>query len=214
MVTGISWVPILALPCQVPTSFFSDSSSLGTAFAGMAWSASAAVDSIDSDRTTSERVNMRILQVSWVVVSAGGAGREGFEQAPPTGRRADGLADGLGVLPEAFEVAMLELDARAPGRLGGEPNLDLGDEGGVVLPLGGELPGQHHTVGRVPDQHLADVALGAVFADRVPASADPWFQHGPGHRRLADVVLARPPAVHPGGEHLEGARLRGLDHHL
>src|SRR4051812_34012083 len=198
MVTGMVWGPILAVPCQVPTSFFMVSSSFGTGLAGMAWSGPASAPAarmVQSERAvTSERVNMGSSRCRWVASAAGAAGK-GVQQEAPAPGVVDGLAEGGGVVAVALEVAVLEGDPGALRPLGDEGDLDLGDEAGIVLPLGGDLPGQHQTAGRLPDQHLADVALRAVLAHRVPATARPCLQHGPGHGRLADVVLARPPAI-------------------
>src|SRR5262249_4158987 len=120
--------------------------------------------------------------------------REALEDlAPPPAHL---LAESLGGRAEAFEVAMLEIHLRPLRSEGGERHLHLGYETGVVPELGVELPRQDEASGRVPGQHLAPVTLTAVFAEFVPAPVHPRLDHAVLERRLADVVLLRPPQPH------------------
>src|SRR2546423_15327735 len=88
------------------------------------------------------------------------------EQPQPTGpaaRRADGVADLLPALAVAVEVAVLELDARAIGRLADEAHLDLARllEIGLELPLRVDVPADDEPVGRLVDEHARPAALAA-----------------------------------------------------
>ena len=106
---------------------------------------------------------------------------------------------------------MLELDACGARALGHEADLDLGGHGGVIGPLGVELPQEDEPVGRfVHVSHAAQVALGPVGAALVPAAADEGLHHDGDRSDRADVVgLEGPPRAEAGGEHLEGALLGG-----
>src|SRR5581483_6048213 len=95
----------------------------------------------------------------------------------------------LGGVAEAVEVPMLEVDARPLRAEDGEADLDLGHEGGVVLELGVELPGEDEAARRVPRDHLAPVAGRAVLPDLVPAAVGLGLDHARLERRGADVVL-------------------------
>ena len=78
----------------------------------------------------------------------------------------------LAAFTEALEVAMLELDERRIGALRGEPQLYLGDGVRIVLKIRIELPGQDDALRRLPQEHLAPLALAAVLAFLIPAPAD------------------------------------------
>src|SRR5262245_33531033 len=101
---------------------------------------------------------------------------EAFQEARPAARRVEGGTGLVGLLAEPFEVAMLELDPGA-ARVGDEANLDLGDEVGVVGPLGGDLPCKQHARRRLPGEHFAPFAVRTVFADLVPAAAGARLHH-------------------------------------
>ena len=130
---------------------------------------------------------------------------EAVEQQCPSAAAADRVVDGLAA-DETVEVAVFDLDGGLAGPVGGEPGLDLaGVVGvGVELPRPVDLPGEHQPVRRLPGQHPAPVAFGAVDAALVPAPADAGLQDHFGHLGLADVVLVRPPRVDRAGEHPEG----------
>jgi hypothetical protein len=61
-----------------------------------------------------------------------------------------------------------------PGLFGHESNLDLGREidARVGFPVGADLERDHEAFGGLPDAHVPNDDVGAVFAPRVPASAD------------------------------------------
>src|SRR5262245_60221720 len=109
---------------------------------------------------------------------------------------------------------MLEGHARPPRSGRREADLDLGDELLVELPLGRQLPSEHHSAGRVPDQDVAPVAFRAVDPDLCPAALRSLLQHDRLHRRLVDVMLRRPPGFHLLGENLESAIRRRFDDNL
>ena len=77
-----------------------------------------------------------------------------------------------------------------------EADLDLARlrQIGLIPPLLRDLPRDHESVRRIPLEDLAPVAFGAVLLPRVAAAADLAFDDAARHRRLADVVTARPPA--------------------
>ena len=135
--------------------------------------------------------------------------REPGQQAGPAALGGHALGDfrGGGAVP--LDVAVHQLDARAAaGRV--EAHLHLaGVRGvGVVLPLAVEVPGEDEAARRLPGQHAAPDGLGPVLGEAVAPAAGPGLDHLAGERRVVDVVAARPPAVDPAGEHLEGLRGR------
>src|SRR5262249_55075380 len=111
----------------------------------------------------------------------------------------------------ALELAVLQLHQRRMRPLGNEPDLDFGAHGEIRLPVAVEVPADDETLRRLPYQHPADVGLRAVLAQLVPAPAQARLHGHRFHRRLADRRVARPPAVEPGGEDFEGARLADID---
>src|SRR5260221_1263831 len=92
---------------------------------------------------------------------------------------------------------MLEIHASRAARLRRESDFDLARfrEVGLVLPLAVDLPRHHQAVRRIPDENGAPVAIGAVHLFAVAAAACSPFDDRFLHRRFADVVSARPPAV-------------------
>jgi hypothetical protein len=92
---------------------------------------------------------------------------------------------------------VLQIHARRAVGLGIETDLDLARSGKVRLvpPLGGDLPGDHETPRRFPDEDLAPVALRAVGLLAVTAPACGTLENDPLHRCFSDVVGARPPVV-------------------
>src|SRR6185503_17403200 len=106
---------------------------------------------------------------------------------------------------------MLELDARDVGRLRDETQLDLGGGGGIVAEFAVEMPAQQQTPGRLPGEHHAPVALGAVLTALVPAAAGAGLDHHVLHRNTADRMRRRPPAADARGEYLKGVSGCGGD---
>src|SRR5690349_2855861 len=94
-------------------------------------------------------------------------GDEVPEHGGPAIVAADLAADGLGLVAEALEIAVFEINA-SPVALLGEAELDLGDEARVVAELAVQLPGQHQPRRWLPDQYPSPLAFAAVFADLVP----------------------------------------------
>src|SRR5262245_37592502 len=105
----------------------------------------------------------------------------------------------------ALEMAMLEIDSRQPVAGAREAHLDFTRlrEVRLILPARVDLPGEHEAMWRFPDEHGAPVAFGAVGLLGVAAPAGTRFDDGLLHRRLPDVMAARPPAVVLRGKHLE-----------
>src|SRR5262249_61269453 len=66
-----------------------------------------------------------------------------------------------------------------------------------------DLPGQNQSPGRLPNEDRSPIAFCAVFLLRITATAGPAFDDGFGHRRLADMMRARPPGVIFRGERLK-----------
>src|SRR5439155_19449035 len=77
--------------------------------------------------------------------------------------------------------------------------------------LGVDAPSQQQPLRRIPREHLAPGAFGAVFIDLVPTAAGARFDDSLLERGRTELVSPRPPAVDAGGEDLEGALRRGLD---
>ena len=67
-----------------------------------------------------------------------------FEHTVPPILRVERCANLLGIGTETLEMAVLELDARLADVDGGERDLNLGDQRWVVLPVGADLPCEHH----------------------------------------------------------------------
>src|SRR4051794_30109449 len=106
---------------------------------------------------------------------------------------------------------MFKLDARRLGAVGNEPDLNLGTDIRVGLPLTVDVPGHDEALRRVPDDDLSDIPTRAIFFEFVPKAAEtglpdcrlPW--------RLADTVVERPPAAEPRGEDFKRMLLAGAD---
>src|SRR5262245_57394315 len=139
----------------------------------------------------------------------GGVHRHGVavEDAGPAAGGADALAHRLGLVAVILKAAMLELDPGQALALGDEADLNLGQEIGIELPLGTELPGEHEARRRLPDQHAAPVAFAAVLAALIPAAAGPRLHDGLLLGRFGDGMAFRPPACEAGGEDIEGPGL-------
>src|SRR5579883_1607496 len=135
---------------------------------------------------------------------AGGV-RIRIENHRPAARRVDTVAHRRRTLAEAVEVAVLELDARGGRTIRNEAQLHFRDQIGLVLELGVELPGEHEPRRRVPGQHPAEVAFGAVGSALEPAATGPRLDDQSLGLDLADVVALRPPRADAAREHLEGA---------
>src|SRR5580693_7732079 len=69
-----------------------------------------------------------------------------LENSRPAARSVDGCARGLAFGTHAFQIAMLEFDSGDVFTLRNEPQLHLGLEPGIVLPIRVELPGEHETM--------------------------------------------------------------------
>src|SRR4029434_10320773 len=87
--------------------------------------------------------------------------------------RVEDVAHGLGLVAVVLQTPMLQLDTRAPRRLGDKAHLHFGVELRIVAPVGGHAPSQYDAVRGVPYQHAAPVALAAVVAALEPAPAHP-----------------------------------------
>src|SRR5262249_14246494 len=105
------------------------------------------------------------------------ARREHLEQAAPPVWRIDCGAHGRSADAVTLEVPVLEVDARASARLRREPDVDFTRlrELRLVPPLVRDLPCEHQAARRVPHEHAAPVAVGAVLLLRVAAPAGARF---------------------------------------
>ena len=131
----------------------------------------------------------------------------------PAALAGDAVAHFGPVGAEAFEVAVLEIDAGGAVGECGEEDFDVAGFGGVgfVLPGGVDFPGDDQAAWRVPLGDFAPGAVGAVFLLGVAAAADAAFDDGALHGGFADVVGAGPPTVEVFGENVEGVLLIGFD---
>src|SRR5882757_2847984 len=139
---------------------------------------------------------------------------ERSENGAPAPGGIHGIARFGGLSAHPLQMAMLQFDSRRVGALGNEPHFDLGDEFGVELPLGVDLPRQHESLRWLPRNHVSRFARGAVFPDGVPTPADTRLDDALLQRRLEDGMRRGPPARHLGGKHREGARLTRLNDQL
>src|ERR1700730_18975651 len=71
---------------------------------------------------------------------------------------------------EAVELAMFQLDTSHSAALVDEADLDFGLQVGIVLPVGGNVPGQHQPQRRLPGKDADPLARTAVFAALIPAT--------------------------------------------
>src|SRR5262249_54407418 len=107
---------------------------------------------------------------------------------------------------------MLEFHARPSATFGDEEHLYFRLESGIVLPIGGDIPGQHKSRRRLPCEHTAPIARASVFTAFVPAASDTWLHDGIDSIGLADLVHGQwPPTPHLLGEDPPGYGLRCLD---
>src|SRR5580692_1924514 len=87
---------------------------------------------------------------------------EQFEQARPA--TIDAAAHFFsGRSAHAFEVSVLEFNARASGAVRDESYFDFGCElrARIGFPLGADLPAHDETLSGLPDAHMADDRIGA-----------------------------------------------------
>src|SRR6476469_9595764 len=132
------------------------------------------------------------------------------EQKAPAVGRIDRFAHGLRTIADPLEMAVLEIDAGSRP-VGCEGDLDLGDQVGIVGPVGSQLPCEKDPRRRVPLQDLADLALGAIGAELVPASAGARLDDGFIEIASSDFVRLGPPAADARGEHFERVSLRRIN---
>src|SRR4051812_1591820 len=125
----------------------------------------------------------------------------------------DAVADVLPALAVAVEMTMLELDTRAPRRLGDEAHLPLARSGGIGLepPGPGNVPAHHHAVRRLVGEHAREAALASVDPAVVDVAAHPRLEHGLGDVDAEQVVVAGLEVAEPPGEDVEGALDRRVD---
>jgi hypothetical protein len=91
----------------------------------------------------------------------------------------------------SLEVAVFKLYAGAVRALGDEPDLDLTGEfgAGLYLPLGADVPAEHHPVRRLVDQDPCPMTFAAVFGPVIDMSTDPRLEHRLGNRCRKEIVL-------------------------
>src|ERR1700688_46120 len=140
-------------------------------------------------------------------LSAFRADLERPEDGAPAAGRIHGIADFGGFAAHPFQMPMLQFNSRHVGAFGNELHLNLGDEVGVELPFGVDLPCQHQSLWRLPRNHVSRLARRTVFSDGVPATADARFDDALLQRRLENRMRRGPPARHFGRKHGKGARL-------
>src|SRR5438477_7377824 len=133
-----------------------------------------------------------------------------FEQSAPTAGSVDRLAHCRGAVAHTLEIAMFEIDSRAFA-LGREGDFNLGDQIRVVFPLRAELPNEDQPGRRIPHEHLANLAFGAVDIAFVPAAALARLDDRAVEIGRSDLVRCGPPAADAIGEDLERALGRRSD---
>src|SRR5262249_9461203 len=108
-----------------------------------------------------------------------------------------------------------KLDAGPGGSFGDEVDLDFRLQSRVVLPVGGDVPGEHKARMRLPGEHATPVACASIVSALVPAATDARLHDRVDSIRLPDLVHGQwPPASHLLGEDLPGDALwrLHLDH--
>src|SRR5258706_4699678 len=130
---------------------------------------------------------------------------EQIQQSAPPVWRVDLHAHVVAAGAVALEVTMFEIHARPSAWFRGEADVDFARlrEVRLIAPLVRDLPREHEPMRRLPDEHRPPITLGAVLLLGVAAAAGFSFDDRLRHRRLADVVSARPPRVVPVREYFE-----------
>src|SRR4029079_7557072 len=121
------------------------------------------------------------------------------EKISPTIRRIHAQAHRGSAGAVTLEVTMLEIHPGGDSIVErSECHFDLARFGeiGLELPLGRDLPGEDEFARWVPGEDGAPVAFGVVSLLRVATPAGLLLDDDPLHRRFADVMRTRPPAVH------------------
>src|SRR5262249_59082825 len=102
------------------------------------------------------------------------------EQLAPIAGLVEDRAHLVATRAVSIEPPMLEFDPRVGLALGDEAHLDLRLQAGIILPIGGDVPGEHQARMRLPGEHATPVTGASVLAPVVPAPAHPWL-HAPVH---------------------------------
>src|SRR5215471_1286028 len=110
-----------------------------------------------------------------------------------------------------LELAMLQVHTCGICAVGDEPDLDLGADRRVGLPVAVDVPGHHKTLGWLPYDDPADIRLRSVFCQFIPTAAEARFHDGRLHWLVSDAVVARPPPAEAGRESIECAGLGCVD---
>jgi len=115
----------------------------------------------------------------------------------------------------AIEIAVLELDPGAARTFSDEGDLDLARiaEIGLQVPLRADVPGEHQAARRVIDEDPRPAGHPARGVAVIDVATRPRLEHGVAVLALEEVMLARPPRVHPLGEDLEGVLQWGVHEH-
>src|SRR3954465_11722061 len=92
------------------------------------------------------------------------------------------LANTFPARPMALEMAVLELDARSPRRLGHEAYFDFTRllQVRLDLPLRADVPAEHDALRRLVGQHPRPATLAAVDTAVEDAATHPRLEHGLG----------------------------------
>ena len=114
------------------------------------------------------------------------------------------------------EVPVLQLDAGTVRAFGDEAHLDLTCpvRVGLDLPLGADIPAEHHPVRRLVGQDPRPPALASIRRAVVDMPSGPRLEHRLGDRGGQQVVLRRLELTKPPGECRERLRLRRVHHDL
>src|ERR1700722_1148821 len=105
----------------------------------------------------------------------------------------DTIAHTFPAIAMAFQVSVLNLDARSLWRLGGKAHLPLTDllRFGLQLPLRADIPCQQHPIGRFIFQNACPTAFTAVDTAVIEKSTDSRFEDRLRYLNAKQIVLRR-----------------------
>src|SRR5580693_1264759 len=119
------------------------------------------------------------------------------EQPTPISNGIEDRAHFVATIAIAIQTPMLELDARAGISFVKKAHLYSRLQSWVILPVGGDIPGQHEPRGRLPSEHTAAVARASVVTALIPTAAHARFDDRIHCVGFADLVRRqRPPRPH------------------
>src|SRR5580692_2545750 len=99
----------------------------------------------------------------------GGLGKRG-EQPTPIPGLVEHRAHLVATIAVAIQTPMLEFDARAGIAVCNKAHLYFRLQLRVILPVGGDVPGENEARVRLPSEHAAPVACTSIIAALIPTA--------------------------------------------